>query len=160
MKSSLAIMPTPMLRNDHFLPAPFKPWVPPMAMECQFKCCHKCRPHLHPRSFLSLNAILSNDIPATAITGFGFHLQHCRPVADACVVRSIGLIDRDMVSTHHKPKAAHHSKQVSNHLFRCRKEVHLARAQQAPRSHHPRSCDPHLVVLITARCQTTVFARL
>lgn len=67
-----------------------KPWVPEDAAECQFKCCHNCRPTCEPRSYLSLDRILKNDIPSTAAVGFGFHLQGARPVLDASIVKSIG----------------------------------------------------------------------
>lgn len=43
------------------------------------------------RSFLSLNGIVNGDIPATAITGFGFHLQRKRPVALVKHVINLGL---------------------------------------------------------------------
>ncbi|EKD19993.1 uncharacterized protein L3040_002329 [Drepanopeziza brunnea f. sp. 'multigermtubi'] len=58
-----------------------KPWLPLRDGECQFKVCHTCRPNFQERSFLSLNGIARNDIPPTAITGFGFHLRKARPVS-------------------------------------------------------------------------------
>ncbi|KAH8668005.1 hypothetical protein BGZ60DRAFT_528346 [Tricladium varicosporioides] len=68
-----------------------KPWLPLRGGECQFKCCHRCRPALADRSFLSLNAVVNNDVPLTAITGFGFHLQKSRPIGPKDVVENIGL---------------------------------------------------------------------
>ncbi|APA10942.1 hypothetical protein SS1G_03367 [Sclerotinia sclerotiorum 1980 UF-70] len=68
-----------------------RPWLPSRGTECQFKCCHTCRPTLLDRSFLSLNAILDDDLPCTAITGFGFNLQKFRPVAKVEVVKNLGL---------------------------------------------------------------------
>ncbi|KAH6724241.1 hypothetical protein BKA61DRAFT_687369 [Leptodontidium sp. MPI-SDFR-AT-0119] len=68
-----------------------KPWFPLQGGECQFKCCHFCRPSLKERSFLSLNGIADGDIPATSITGFGFHLQKQRPVALVKHVQNLGL---------------------------------------------------------------------
>lgn len=79
-----AISPNPDHRTD-------KPWLPLRGGECQFKCCHRCRPILADRSFLSLDAIVNNDVPLTAITGFGFHLQKYRPIAPKDVVEDIGL---------------------------------------------------------------------
>ncbi|KAK0128547.1 hypothetical protein ONS95_000513 [Cadophora gregata] len=68
-----------------------KPWFPLQGGECQFKCCHFCRPSMKERSFLSLNGIANGDIPATTITGFGFHLQRKRPVALVKHVKNLGL---------------------------------------------------------------------
>ncbi|KAH7342682.1 hypothetical protein BKA65DRAFT_526743 [Rhexocercosporidium sp. MPI-PUGE-AT-0058] len=73
--------------NDNGL----KPWFPLQGGECQFKCCHFCRPSLKERSFLSLNGIADGDIPSTSITGFGFHLQKQRPVALVKHVQNLGL---------------------------------------------------------------------
>ncbi|RDL39451.1 uncharacterized protein BP5553_03791 [Venustampulla echinocandica] len=68
-----------------------KPWLPIQGGECQFKCCHKCRPTLGERAYLSLNGIADNDVPLTASTGFGFHLDKVRPVTLVKYVKSIGL---------------------------------------------------------------------
>jgi hypothetical protein len=68
-----------------------KPWVPDDEKECQFKCCHACRPSCELRAHLSLNGILRGEIPPTAAIGFGFHLTGTRPVNPADVVRNIGL---------------------------------------------------------------------
>lgn len=68
-----------------------KPWLPLKGGECQFKCCHFCRQSLLDRSYLSLDGIVNDDVPATAITGFGFHLQKHRPVAPVKHVRNLGL---------------------------------------------------------------------
>ncbi|CAD6444161.1 123eb86c-0117-453f-b26b-56979e4a637f [Sclerotinia trifoliorum] len=68
-----------------------RPWLPSRGTECQFKCCHTCRPTLLDRSFLSLNAILNDDLPCTAVTGFGFNLQKFRPVAKVEIVKNLGL---------------------------------------------------------------------
>ncbi|KAK8117967.1 uncharacterized protein PG998_006248 [Apiospora kogelbergensis] len=67
-----------------------KPWVVSETHECQFKCCHACRPSCDQRASLSLDGIVKGDIPPTAITGFGFHLQGTRPLLDARIVRNIG----------------------------------------------------------------------
>jgi hypothetical protein len=66
-----------------------KSWLP--TQECQFKCCHSCRPSFCERSYLSLNAIAKGELPATAITGFGFHYQKERPVALVEHVQNLGL---------------------------------------------------------------------
>ncbi|RYO82184.1 hypothetical protein DL766_004581 [Monosporascus sp. MC13-8B] len=67
-----------------------RPWIPDYADECQFKCCHRCRPSLEGRAYLSLDGILKDDIPPTAATGFGFHHAGARPVIDADIVKEIG----------------------------------------------------------------------
>jgi hypothetical protein len=68
-----------------------KPWIPIQGGECQFKCCHRCRPSLVERAFLSINGVVNGDVPMTAITGFGFHLQKFRPVAKKEIVEKLGL---------------------------------------------------------------------
>jgi hypothetical protein len=68
---------------------PKKSWLP--TQECQFKCCHRCRPSCRERSYLSLNAVADGELPATAITGFGFHYQKERPVARVEHVKNLGL---------------------------------------------------------------------
>ncbi|KAI0448147.1 hypothetical protein F4803DRAFT_567728 [Xylaria telfairii] len=72
-------------------PANAKPWVPHAKEECELQCCHPCRPSFAGRSFLSLNAIVNGDIPPTAATGFGFDAMGTWPVADARILRYIGL---------------------------------------------------------------------
>ncbi|PQE18115.1 flagellar motor protein [Rutstroemia sp. NJR-2017a BVV2] len=67
------------------------PWLPAKGYECQFKCCHSCRPTLLDRSYLSLNGIVNGDVPATAITGFSFNLEKSRPVAKASIVSNLGF---------------------------------------------------------------------
>ena len=66
-------------------------WLPPKDSECQFKCCHYCRPSLVDRSYLSLDEVASGGISPSAATGFGFHLLKQRPVALVKHVRNIGL---------------------------------------------------------------------
>ena len=66
-----------------------KPWL--RNGECQFKVCGRCRPSFRERSYLSLDAIVNGDIPATAVAGFGFNLLVNRPVASAELMKSIGL---------------------------------------------------------------------
>ncbi|CZT01079.1 uncharacterized protein RAG0_08885 [Rhynchosporium agropyri] len=73
--------------NDNGL----KPWFPLQGGECQFKCCHVCRPSLRERSYLSLNGIADGDIPSTSIMGFGFHLTGQRPVGLVKHVQNLGL---------------------------------------------------------------------
>ncbi|CAJ2506384.1 Uu.00g005140.m01.CDS01 [Anthostomella pinea] len=72
-------------------PANEKPWVPRENAECQAKYCHRCRPSCALRTYLSLNAILNDEIPPSAATGFGFHRMGTRPVVDVEVIRYIGL---------------------------------------------------------------------
>ena len=69
-----------------------KPWVDSKGTECQFKCCHACRPTLSERAFLSLDGIANDDTPLTAAVGFGFHLHaQKRPVALVKHVKNLGL---------------------------------------------------------------------
>ncbi|OBT66740.1 hypothetical protein VE03_04086 [Pseudogymnoascus sp. 23342-1-I1] len=57
-----------------------KLWLPKPTEECQFKVCHRCRHACMERSFLSLDAIVNDEIPMTAVSGFGFNLLGKRPV--------------------------------------------------------------------------------
>ncbi|KAG9236601.1 hypothetical protein BJ875DRAFT_541200 [Amylocarpus encephaloides] len=68
-----------------------KPWVPIRGTECQFKCCHRCRHTYSERTWLSLDGIADNDVPWTAVTGFGFHLMKSRPVSRVEHVKNLGL---------------------------------------------------------------------
>lgn len=43
------------------------------------------------RSYLSLDGVANGELPATAVTGFGFQYHKQRPVALAKHVRSLGL---------------------------------------------------------------------
>lgn len=78
-----------------------KPWVPAEEEECQFKCCHTCRPTSEQRSYLSINGILNDDIPPSAGVGFGFHLQGSRPVLNAEVLKTIGYRAVPLVRAHY-----------------------------------------------------------
>ncbi|KAI1500992.1 hypothetical protein F5X99DRAFT_384069 [Biscogniauxia marginata] len=68
-----------------------KPWVLDENDECQVKYCHRCRPSCEPRTYLSLDGVLSGDIPPSVATGFGFHRMGTRPILDAEAVKHIGL---------------------------------------------------------------------
>ncbi|KAI0486931.1 hypothetical protein F4859DRAFT_510713 [Xylaria cf. heliscus] len=72
-------------------PADTKPWIPRGNEGCRVQYCHHCRPSCRWRSFLSLDGILNGDIPPTAAIGFGFHKAKGKPVADAELVKHIGL---------------------------------------------------------------------
>ncbi|KAI0526642.1 hypothetical protein F5B22DRAFT_655765 [Xylaria bambusicola] len=73
------------------VPTGIKPWVPREDDECQAKYCHYCRPSCEPRSYLSLNGIMSGEVPPTVATGYGFHRMKARPIVDATIIRDIGL---------------------------------------------------------------------
>ncbi|KAK8901769.1 hypothetical protein ACHAQE_002390 [Botrytis cinerea] len=82
-----------------------RPWLPSRGTECQFKCCHTCRPTLLDRSYLSLNAIANDDLPCTATTGFGFNLQKFRPVGNAEVVKNLGLRPNPVPAEPNRPRS-------------------------------------------------------
>ncbi|ROT42067.1 hypothetical protein SODALDRAFT_347154 [Sodiomyces alkalinus F11] len=67
-----------------------KPWVPRPEDECQFKVCPACRETGAERASISLEGVLNGDIPATAATGYGFHVFDRRPVYDAAFVAKLG----------------------------------------------------------------------
>ncbi|KAG4030937.1 hypothetical protein MFRU_010g00670 [Monilinia fructicola] len=82
-----------------------RPWLPSRGTECQFKCCHTCRPTLIDRSYLSLNAIADDDLPCTATTGFGFNLQKFRPVGDVEIVKNLGLRPNPVQPAPNRPRS-------------------------------------------------------
>ncbi|TGO57083.1 hypothetical protein BOTNAR_0209g00120 [Botryotinia narcissicola] len=82
-----------------------RPWLPSRGTECQFKCCHTCRPTLLDRSYLSLNAIADDDLPCTATTGFGFNLQKFRPVGNVEVVKNLGLRPNPVPAEPNRPRS-------------------------------------------------------
>ncbi|KFY30275.1 hypothetical protein V494_08203 [Pseudogymnoascus sp. VKM F-4513 (FW-928)] len=68
-----------------------KLWVPKANDECQFKVCHRCRQACGERSFLSLDAIANDEIPMTAVAGFGFNILGKRPVVQRKHAINYGL---------------------------------------------------------------------
>jgi hypothetical protein len=68
-----------------------KLWVPNPQDECQFKVCHRCRHVCLERSYLSLDAIANDEIPMTAVAGFGFNLLGKRPVVPRKCAINYGL---------------------------------------------------------------------
>lgn len=54
-------------------------WLPKPHDECQFKVCHNCRHGSAERAFLCLDGIANDEIPMTAVSGFGFNLHGKRP---------------------------------------------------------------------------------
>ncbi|ETS83935.1 hypothetical protein PFICI_05811 [Pestalotiopsis fici W106-1] len=85
-------------------------WVPDDSFECQFKCCHACRPTCEPRSYLSLDGVADGDIPPSAAAGFGFHHCGIRPIGDANVVKNIGYrpvpLPRSVLCTSGSPRSS------------------------------------------------------
>ncbi|KAG9243700.1 hypothetical protein BJ878DRAFT_442845 [Calycina marina] len=85
--------PTPSTSSSNLTstgPAP-KLWFPLPSGECQYKVCGICRPSCKDRAYLSLAGIANDDIPASAMTGFGFNLLGHRPVHEASIVNNLGL---------------------------------------------------------------------
>lgn len=65
----------------------------PRAEECTISLCPRCG-RLgagEQQSFLSLDGVLKGDIPPSAAVGFGFRALGGRPVANANIVRNLGL---------------------------------------------------------------------
>ncbi|KAK7436063.1 hypothetical protein Landi51_12708 [Colletotrichum acutatum] len=75
------------------------PWVPKSKDECQYKICSYCRPGGADRAYISLDGIAKGNIPATAATGYGFHLFRERPVCNSQLLANIGLRSSSAVST-------------------------------------------------------------
>lgn len=76
-----------------------RPWVPRLADECQYKVCPNCRPACADRVYIGLDAVVNDDIPATAATGFGFHLFGRRPVCDVSVLSRASQLAVQVVSS-------------------------------------------------------------
>ncbi|GKT51638.1 uncharacterized protein ColSpa_11819 [Colletotrichum spaethianum] len=67
------------------------PWVPNAKDECQYKICPYCRPGGADRAYISLDGVAEGSIPATAATGYGFHLFRQRPVCSSSLIANLGL---------------------------------------------------------------------
>ncbi|KAK2015542.1 hypothetical protein LZ32DRAFT_615930 [Colletotrichum eremochloae] len=67
------------------------PWVPNSKDECQYKICPYCRPGGADRAYISLDGVVEGSIPATAATGYGFHLFRQRPICSSSLVANLGL---------------------------------------------------------------------
>ncbi|KAJ0168406.1 hypothetical protein CTA2_6412 [Colletotrichum tanaceti] len=67
------------------------PWVPRAKDECVYKICPYCRPGGADRAYISLDGVVEGNIPATAATGYGFHLFRQRPVCSSSLVANLGL---------------------------------------------------------------------
>jgi hypothetical protein len=120
--NSFSTVPPPGIQAN----AQKKPWLP--KQECQFRCCHTCRPSLGERTYLSLNGIASGDIPPSAVTGFGFHVQRQRPVAPVQHVKNLGLrVNPPSVS----PR--------SSTVHRCYSYI---KASKTSSEHHRSKCTP------------------
>lgn len=67
----------------------------PQVHECRTTMCPSCGRvgNGEQQAFLSLDGVLKGDIPAAAAVGFGFRALGGRPVANANVVRNLGLRD-------------------------------------------------------------------
>lgn len=76
-------------------PAEEKPFLMPQAEECKTSLCPRCGRvgAGEQQSFLSLDGVLKGDIPPSAAVGFGFRALGGRPVANANIVRNLGLRD-------------------------------------------------------------------
>lgn len=81
-------------RNQGFSP-PVRPYLVPEHQECKTTLCPRCgRAGLGEyQGYLNLDGILKGDIPPTAAVGYGFRPLGGRPVANANVVKNLGLRD-------------------------------------------------------------------
>lgn len=72
-----------------------KPFLMPQNEECKTALCPRCgrAGAGEQQSFLSLDGVLKGDIPPSAAVGFGFRALGGRPVANANIVRNLGLRD-------------------------------------------------------------------
>lgn len=72
-----------------------RPYLVGQAEECKTVLCPRCgRGGMgEDLAWLSLDGVLKGDIPATAVVGYGFRALGGRAVADAHVVKNVGLRD-------------------------------------------------------------------
>lgn len=83
-------------RHGGFLPlGNEKPYVVPQREECKTTLCPGCGRGgmAEEQSYLSIGGVLNNDFPPTASVGYGFRPLGGRPIADANIVRNLGLRD-------------------------------------------------------------------
>lgn len=83
-------------RHGPFLPyAGDKPYLEPLQDECKATLCPSCgrAGAGGDLSFLSLDGVLRGDIPPSAAVGYGFRAMGERPVANANIVKNLGLRD-------------------------------------------------------------------
>ncbi|KAJ4392040.1 hypothetical protein N0V93_005661 [Gnomoniopsis smithogilvyi] len=76
-------------------PTDEKPFLMPQIEECRTSLCPRCgrAGAGEQQSFLNLDGVLKGDIPPSAAVGFGFRALGGRPVANANIVRNLGLRD-------------------------------------------------------------------
>lgn len=76
-------------------PAEDKPFLTPQAEECRISLCPRCgrAGAGEQQSFLSLDGALKGDVPPSTAVGFGFRALGGRPVANANIVKRLGLRD-------------------------------------------------------------------
>lgn len=72
-----------------------RPYIVDESRECRTMLCPQCGRggNGEEMSFMSIDGVLKGDIPPTAALGFGFRALGARPVADAKVVKNLGLRD-------------------------------------------------------------------
>lgn len=83
-------------RHGPFIPhAEQKPYLEPLGNECMVTVCSACGRGGtgEDMSFLSIDGVLKGDIPPSAAVGYGFRGIGGRPVANANIVKNLGLQD-------------------------------------------------------------------
>lgn len=83
-------------RHGPFIPpSGQKPYLEPLRDECKATLCPACgrAGAGEDLSFLSIDGVLKGDIPPSAAVGYGFRGMGGRPVADANIVKNLGLRD-------------------------------------------------------------------
>lgn len=76
-------------------PAGDRPYLKDQAEECKITLCPRCgRGGMgEDLAWLSIDGVLKGDVPPTAAVGYGFRALGGRPVADARIVKNLGLRD-------------------------------------------------------------------
>ncbi|KAK1835136.1 hypothetical protein QBC39DRAFT_251046, partial [Podospora conica] len=71
-------------------PYPDRPWMPSPDSECQFKVCQSCHHFAKEKSYVSLDAIVNDEVPPTVATAYGFGLLGFRQMSHVDVVKNAG----------------------------------------------------------------------
>lgn len=103
-------------RHGAFIPPPEDhPYVVNQAEECKTTLCPRCgRGGMGEEiSWLSISGVLKGDIPPTTAVGYGFRALGGRPMADANIVKNLGLRD---------PNTGF----LSGHMPKCQEISHIA----------------------------------
>ncbi|KAK4106948.1 hypothetical protein N658DRAFT_491572 [Parathielavia hyrcaniae] len=84
--------PIPLARRQY--PDDDRSWVPSQKFECQHKVCLACcqrggEENSHEKAWVSLDAVLNDDVSPSLATGFSFSPEGTRPFVDANILKNM-----------------------------------------------------------------------